>query len=128
MSEQHFSDVHKAIRELHGPGRVEFLFDRQRAMAQDMVDGIGMLVINESPCWEGVHEGAVTVRRKDDKRFRIIRDKKLDGVRTATGEPVRGYYVDALPWPPDLTKVDIKPDDGVSQIEARMRYYSPRWT
>lgn len=120
LKERH--DAHALIREHNGPGRVEFLFDRHMALTADWRDQIGMLAI-----WPGVHpkskslEGNV-IDRPDGKRFRVVVDDKLEGVRDADGKQIPGFFID----PPPLHVPISSPLNPVEldDISLRARYFS----
>lgn len=98
MSE--LDEVFAAIRAAHGPGRVEFLFDRGRSYAADMRDGIGQLVLNPEIGARDELTGTV-VSHDDGKRYRVIVSEAMRGARDKNGRVRAGYFVAAAPlWDP----------------------------
>lgn len=110
------AEVHAAIRAAHGPGRAEWVWDRQMSELADERESVGKLLINPiGPCrWMARREGELVTRVDTGGHYRILIDEKLIGMRR-DGRPIDGIWVDAPRFTPFLqpriAKIPVGDDD-----------------
>lgn len=98
-------NIHALTRQANGPGRVEFLFDREASLACDIKDEIGhCLMPRIRPRDAEDKEGLVLSH--NGKRYRV---RVVDRLANA----YKGFWIDALPWPPKFMPMMRDPHESI---------------
>lgn len=102
--------AHRAVRKAHGPGRVEFVFDRQMSFCADMAEQIGKIIL-PSHRFPELFAGRVVER--DGVRLRVlVQHTRLSGAIVMKHQPMAPMVP-----PPTFDR------DRARDIEMRIRSY-----
>lgn len=100
-------EVHRLVREHNGPGRVEFVFDREMSRRADVVEQIGTFITSHEKLRDA--EGAIVER--ESRKYRVIWDAHVPE-RNREGKKIWGIFLEPMkplaPLPPPILNHGVR--------------------